>query len=179
MTALKLLLLMITLPTTHGAHSAYSLTGMVSFENGMLAIGALLIGGKHIGTPNHHHGAMLNAAAGVLFSVSDVTIKALTNAHNVVGVLNSPWLAVTVLASIVTFYTSAHNLQDDKTVPMIATTSTASNVSCILNSIIVFSDPMPTNTINICIQAFTFVLIIAAALITPPPIQVAAVNTHA
>ena len=41
MTALGLLLLVITLPATHGAHSAYSLVGMIAFEGAMLAIGAV------------------------------------------------------------------------------------------------------------------------------------------
>src|SRR5215468_11756614 len=45
MTALGLLLLVITLPASTGAHSAYSLAGMISFEAGMVAIGALLISG--------------------------------------------------------------------------------------------------------------------------------------
>src|ERR1700759_3631515 len=102
MTALGLLLLVITLPATHGAHSAYSLAGMVGFEGGMLVIGALLIGGQPIGAPEHH-GVMLGAAAGVLFGVSDVAIKALTGMHGLFGVIGSPWLAVTVLASVVAF----------------------------------------------------------------------------
>src|SRR3954451_18991501 len=145
MTALGLLLLVMTLPASHGAHSAYSLAGMIGFEGAMLVIGALLIGGKHIGAPDHHHGAMLGAAAGVLFGVSDVAIKALTGAGGPVGVLTSPWLAVTVLASVVAFYASARGLQDGEAVPVIAATSTAANVSCILGGIIVFGDPMPTD----------------------------------
>ncbi len=179
MTALGLLLLVITLPATHGAHSAYSLAGMVSFEGAMLVIGALLIGGKHIGAPDHHHGAMLGAAAGVLFGVSDVAIKALTGAHGVVGVVSSPWLAVTVLASVVAFYASARGLQDGAAVPVIAATSTASNVSCILGGIIVFGDPMPGNAVGICVQAFAFILVVAAALVTPPPVQAAGAQAHA
>jgi drug/metabolite transporter (DMT)-like permease len=179
MTALGLLLLVLTLPATHGAHSAYSLAGMVSFEGGMLAIGALLIGGKHIGAPDHHHGAMLGAAAGVLFGVSDVAIKALTGAHGFVGVVTSPWLAVTVLASVVAFYASARGLQDGEAVPVIAATSTASNVSCILGGIVVFGDPMPGDAVGICVQAFAFILVVAAALVTPPPVQAAGAHAHA
>ena len=179
MTALGLLLLVITLPAQSGAHSAYSLAGMLSFEGGMLAIGALLIGGKHIGAPDHHHGAMLGAAAGVLFGVSDVAIKALTGAGGFVGVMSSPWLAVTVLASVVAFYASARGLQDGEAVPVIAATSTASNVSCILGGIVVFGDPMPGNAVGICVQAFAFVLVVAAALVTPPPVQAATANAHA
>jgi drug/metabolite transporter (DMT)-like permease len=177
MTALGLLLLVITLPATHGAHSAYSLAGMIGFEGGMLVIGALLIGGKHIGAPEHHHGVMLGAAAGVLFGVSDVAIKALTGMHGLFGVIGSPWLAVTVLASVVAFYASARGLQDGEAVPVIAATSTAANVSCILGGITVFGDPMPGNALGICVQAFAFILVVAAALVTPPPVQAA--HAHA
>src|SRR3954467_5939209 len=86
MTALGLLLLVITLPASHGAHSAYSLVGMIGFEGALLVIGPLLIGGKHIGAPDHHHGLMLGAAAGVLFGVSDIAIKGLTGADGILGV---------------------------------------------------------------------------------------------
>src|SRR3954449_1993552 len=78
MTAAGLILLVITLPAHSGSHSSFSVAGMRSFEAGMLAIGALLITGPRIGAPDHHHGVMLGAAAGVLFGVSDVAIKALT-----------------------------------------------------------------------------------------------------
>jgi drug/metabolite transporter (DMT)-like permease len=173
MTALGLLLLVITLPANSGAHSAYSLAGMVAFEGGMVAIGALLISGPRLGAPDHHHGVMLGAAAGVLFGVSDVAIKALTGAHGLLAVGTSPWLAVTVIASIVAFYASARGLQDGEAVPVIAATSTAANVSTILGGIVVFGDPMPHGAVGVCLQAFAFVLVIVAALVTPPPLRAA------
>jgi drug/metabolite transporter (DMT)-like permease len=173
MTALGLILLVVTLPAVHGAHSTYSLAGMLAFEGGMLAIGALLISGPRIGAPDHHHGIMLGAAAGVLFGVSDVAIKALTGAGGMVGVIGSPWLVVTIFASIAAFYASARGLQDGEAVPVIAATSTAANVSTILGGIVVFGDPMPSDTVGMCIQAFAFVLVIVAALVTPPPVRAA------
>ena len=179
MTALGLLLLVITLPAVHGSHSGYSLVGMIAFEGAMLVIGALLIGGKHLGMPDHHHGVMLGAAAGVLFGVSDIAIKGLTGADGIMGVVSSPWLAVTIGASVIAFYASARGLQDGEAVPVIAATSTAANVSCILGGIIVFGDPMPTDTIGIVVQAFAFVLVVAAALVTPPPVRAAAATAHA
>ncbi len=179
MTALGLLLLVITLPATHGAHSAYSLVGMIAFEGAMLAIGAVLIGGKHLGMPDHHHGIMLGAAAGVLFGVSDIAIKALTGADGLGGVLGSPWLAVTLMASCIAFYASARGMQEGEAVPVIAATSTAANVSCILGGIIVFGDPMPTDAVGISVQIFAFILVVAAALVTPPRLEAAAANAHA
>jgi drug/metabolite transporter (DMT)-like permease len=178
MTALGLLLLVITLPASTGAHSAYSLAGMISFEAGMVAIGALLISGPSLGAPDHHHGVMLGAAAGVLFGVSDVAIKALTGADGFLGVITSPWLAFTILASIAAFYASARGLQDGEAVPVIAATSTAANVSCILGGIAVFGDPMPGDAVGMAVQAFAFVLVCVAAIVTPPPMRAASANAH-
>jgi drug/metabolite transporter (DMT)-like permease len=179
MTALGLLLLVITLPATHGAHSAYSLVGMIAFEGALLAIGAVLIGGKHLGVPHHHHGIMLGAAAGVLFGVSDIAIKALTGAGGLTGIIGSPWLAITIMASVIAFYASARGMQQGEAVPVIAATSTAANVSCILGGIIVFGDPMPTDAVGISVQIFAFILVVAAALVTPPRLEAAAANAHA
>jgi len=180
MTAAGLLLLVVTLPAHSGTHSSFSLAGMISFEAGMLAIGALLITGPRIGAPDHHHGVMLGAAAGVLFGVSDVAIKALTGlgGEGALGILLSPWLLVTVIASVVAFYASARGLQDGEAVPVIASTSTAANVSTILGGIIVFGDPMPGDTLGIVMQVSAFVLVIVAALIVPPPLRAAEANAQ-
>jgi drug/metabolite transporter (DMT)-like permease len=179
MTAAGLVLLVITLPSHSGAHSAYSLSGMLVFEGAMVAIGALLISGPRIGAPDHHHGVMLGAAAGVLFGVSDIAIKALTGLGGIGEILLSPWLAFTVLASIVAFYTSARGLQDGEAVPVIAATSTAANVSCILGGIVVFGDPIPSDALGIAVQVLAFVLVIVAALVTPPPMRAARANATA
>jgi drug/metabolite transporter (DMT)-like permease len=178
MTAVGLLLLVVTLPGHSGAHSSYSLAGMLTFEGGMLAIGALLISGPRMGAPDHHHGIMLGAAAGTLFGVSDVAIKALTGLDGPLAILLSPWLGVAILASIVAFYASARGLQDGEAVPVIASTSTAANVSCIIGGIVVFGDPMPSDTLGILLQLLAFSLVVVAALVTPPPMRAAAANAQ-
>jgi drug/metabolite transporter (DMT)-like permease len=178
MTAIGLMLLVITLPAQSGAHSSYSLAGMLTFEGGMLVIGALLISGPRLGAPDHHHGIMLGAAAGVLFGISDVAIKALTGLDGPMAVLLSPWLAFTLMASVIAFYTSARALQDGEAVPVIAATSTAANVSCILGGIIVFGDPMPGDTLGIAVQVLAFALVCVAALVTPPPLRAAEANAQ-
>ena len=179
MTAAGLLLLVLTLPTQDGAHSAYSVAGMVSFEAGMLVIGALLISGPRLGAPDHHHGIMLGAAAGTLFGVSDVAIKALTGLGGLTHVLVSPWLAVAIVASVIAFYASARGMQDGDAVPVIAATSTAANVSCILGGIVVFGDPLPADTLGIVLQVLAFAMVILAAVVTPPPVNAAAANATA
>ena len=178
MTAVGLILLVVTLPAGTGAHSSFSVAGMLAFEGGMIAIGALLVSAPRMGAPDHHHGVMLGAAAGVLFGVSDVAIKALTGLGGVGEILLSPWLALTIFASVVAFYASARGLQDGEAVPVIASTSTAANVSAILGGIVVFGDPLATDTLGLLVQAFAFMLVIVAAIVTPPPVRAAAANAR-
>src|SRR3954465_500885 len=85
LTACGLVLLGLTLPTPHGAHSSYGLAAMIAFETGLFGIGGLLILGPRVGAPDEHHGVMLGAASGVLFGVSDVAIKALTDLNGHAG----------------------------------------------------------------------------------------------
>ena len=176
MTAVGLMLLVVTLPAASGSHSAYSLAGMISFEAGMLVIGALLISGPRLGAPDHHHGIMLGAAAGVLFGVSDVAIKALTGVGGFAELVLSPWLMTAAAASVIAFYASARGMQQGEAVPVIAATSTAANVSCILGGIVVFGDPMPADTLGIVLQGLAFTMVVVAALVTPPPVRAAAAN---
>ena len=174
LTAVGLVLLGITLPQTHGAHSTFSLAGMIAFEAALFGIGGLLILGPRAGAPVHHHGVMLGAASGLLFGVSDVAIKALTGLashHGVLGVLLSPWLGVCVAASVIGFYASAKGLQDGEAVSVIAITGTAANVSCIAGGIIVFGDPLPGDAFGIVVQSVAFILIVVASALTPVPVR--------
>jgi hypothetical protein len=136
----------------------------------------LLITGKHLAAPDHHHGTLLGAAAGILFGVSDVAIKALVGLGGAGAILTSPWLIVTIGASVIAFYASARGLQDGAAVPVIAATSTAANVSTIAGGILVFGDPMPGDVVGIALQGVAFVLVIVAALLVPPPVRAAAAN---
>jgi drug/metabolite transporter (DMT)-like permease len=174
LTALGLVLLAATLPSTGGAHSSYSVAGMVAFESGMLAVGTLLVLSPRFGA-HEHHGVMLGIAAGILFGVSDVAIKALTGAVGDLGVLGlvSPWLGLTLIASVIAFYASASGLQKGAAVPVITLTSAAANVSAISGGIIVFGDPMASDPVGIVLQSFAFVLVIAAAALTPAPMRAA------
>src|SRR5277367_6269588 len=70
LTAAGLVMLGLTLPALHGAHSQFSQAAMISFEAAMFGVGGLLIMGPRMGGPVEHHGVMLAAAAGILFGVS-------------------------------------------------------------------------------------------------------------
>lgn len=176
LTAAGLVLLGLTLPSMHGAHSHFSDAAMISFEAGLFGLGGLLLMGPRMGGRVEHHGVMLGAAAGILFGVSDTAIKALTGitgAHGLLGLVLSPWLAVAVAASIVAFYASARGLQDGEAVPVIAVTGTAANIAGIAGGIVVFGDPMAASPIGVVLQGLAFVLVIVAAAMMPAPMRAA------
>src|SRR4051812_20109297 len=174
LTALGLTLLAVTLPHSAGSHSGYSVAGMVAFGSALLCIGTFLVPSPRLGT-HEHHGVLLGMAAGILFGVSDVAIKALTGSVGSEGVLGlaSPWLVTCVLASILAFYASARGLQKGEAVPVITLTSAAANVSAISGGILVFGDPMPHDPLGIVLQSFAFVLVVVAAAVMPAPLRAA------
>ncbi len=175
MTALGLALLAITLPAGADPHAGYSVAAMIAFEAGLLALGMLLVLSPKLGARHEHHGVLLGAAAGILFGVSDVAIKALTGGVGSEGALGlvSPWLATCILASVIAFYASARGLQRGEAVAVITVTSAAANISAISGGILVFGDPMPADTLGIVVQSVAFVLVIVAAALTPAPLRAA------
>jgi hypothetical protein len=181
MTAGGLVLLGLSLPAVHGSHSRFSPSGMIAFEAILVAVGTLLIMGPRIGAPSHRHGVMFGAASGMLFGVSDISIKAmsgLVGAHGVLGIV-SPWLLVTLLASVVAFFSSAKSLQDGDPIPVIAVTSTAATVSGILGGIVVFGDPFPAHPAGIVVQCLAFFLVVFAAWVIPAPARASRVRRPA
>jgi drug/metabolite transporter (DMT)-like permease len=170
LTALGLAAFALTVPTGGGSRASFSPSAMIAFEAVLCGLGAVLIVGPSAGAPREHHGTMLGAATGILFGVSDVSIKALTGivgAHGVLGLLISPWLAVTVLASIVAFFASAKSLQDGDAVPVIAITSATANISAIAGGFLVFGDPLPTGAFGIAVQALGVLAVVFAAALMP------------
>jgi drug/metabolite transporter (DMT)-like permease len=174
LTALGLVLLAASLPHGGGGHASYSMAGMIAFESALLALGTFLVLTPQLGS-REHHGVMLGTAAGILFGVSDVALKALTTSVGADGLLGllSPWLATCVVASVIAFYASARGLQKAEAVPVITLTSAAANVSAISGGILVFGDPMPSDPLGVVIQSFAFVLVIVAAALTPAPLRAA------
>jgi drug/metabolite transporter (DMT)-like permease len=172
LTALGLVLLAVTLPT-HGGHSSYSTVGMIAFESALLALGTFLVLSKKLDS-HEHHGVMLGTAAGILFGVSDVAIKAITTSLGTGGgiAVLTPWLVTCIAASVIAFYASARGLQKGEAVPVITLTSAAANVTAISGGILVFGDPMPGDPIGIFLQSFAFVLVIVAAALMPAPLRV-------
>ena len=129
--------------------------------------------GPRIGAPREHHGFMLGAAAGILFGVSDIAIKAISGmigVHGVEGLL-SPWTLVCAAASVAAFYASAKGLQDGDAVPVIAITGTAANVAGIVGGILVFGDPLSGNPLLLVVSCVAFILVLLAAWLMPAPVR--------
>jgi hypothetical protein len=168
LTAGGLLLLVATLPTPEHAHAVFAVPALIAFEAGMIAVGALLIVAPRLGTPTHHHGAVLGAAAGTLMGTSDVAIKALTGAagDGLFAVMASPWLPVAVMAGALAFFASARGFQQGEAIPVIACTSTAANITCIAGGIVVFGDALAGGAL-LFIQIAAFGVVAAASLLTP------------
>lgn len=180
-TAVGLALLAVTLPTAVQQHG-YSLAGMIAFEAGLLAVGAVLVFTPRLGGHHVHGGALLGLAAGILFGVSDVAIKAITDGialGGFAGGLVSPWLVTCVLASVLAFFASARGLQKGEAVPVITMTSAAANVTCISGGILVFGDPMPGDALGVVVQCLAFLLVIGAAALMPAPLRATRVAAQA
>jgi hypothetical protein len=88
----------------------------------------------------------------------------------VAGLL-TPWLIVTVIASVAAFYASAKGLQDGDAVPVIAVTGTAANIAGIVGGILVFGDPMSGNPLVLVGELLAFALVLAAAWLMPAPVR--------
>jgi drug/metabolite transporter (DMT)-like permease len=157
-----------------GSHSSYSISGMIAFEGAMVFIGTLLLLSHRVERIRHQHGILLGAAAGILFGVSDVSIKALTGTvpGDLIAII-SPWTGVAIAASIAAFYASARALQIGDGVSTIAITTVSANVSAILGGILVFGDPLGDDAVAIVARGCAFTLVIAAAALMPAPLRAA------
>jgi drug/metabolite transporter (DMT)-like permease len=175
LTAIGLAFLGLTVQTgSEGSHSSYSISGMIAFESAMIFIGALLLISHRVEGLRHRRGLMLGAAAGILFGVSDISIKALTG--TVPGDLMSivsPWTLVAVAASVAAFYASARGLQVGEGISVIAFTSVAANLSAILGGILVFGDPMGGDAFEIVARGMAFAMVLVATALMPAPMRAA------
>jgi hypothetical protein len=115
--------------------------------------------------------AMLAASAGLLWAVSDTSIKALSSHLGSLGwaVVIQPLALVILVASLVGLLISARSLQLGDAVPMIAITSAAANLTTIAAGPIVFGEPMPASQLGLAVRLLAFAFVIVAAALTPPP----------
>jgi drug/metabolite transporter (DMT)-like permease len=152
-----------------GAHSSYGLIAAIVFEGALVALGVAFIASHRAERVPGGRGNLLGAAAGLLFTVSHIGIKALTGSSSLV----SPWVLVVVAAFAGAFFASARSLQIGDAVPVIAITSAVSNVTAILGGVVVFGDPLGSNAGMIALRVAAFVLVVVAAMLIPAPVRAA------
>ena len=162
---------------TGGAHTSalrhYSLAALIAVECGIFALGVALIRVSmrdRLGPAAQ--GLLLGVAAGVLFGVSDIALKYLTEAlHGGVRGVVSEWTLAALAASVLAFYASARALQLGPGVAVIAFTSVAANLAAIVGGILVFRDPIGIGTPAIVGRIIAFALVIVGAAFMPAPVR--------
>jgi drug/metabolite transporter (DMT)-like permease len=156
------------------AHSSYDTATLTAFIAVVATIGILV---AVTGREAPRAGVLLGAAAGMLWAASDTSIKALSDhlgSDSAAAILFSPLAAVILLASLIGLLVSARSLQIGPAVSVIAVTSVAANALTIAAGPIVFSEPFPDQAAGVIVRVVAFALVISAAALTPPPVEVEA-----
>jgi drug/metabolite transporter (DMT)-like permease len=154
------------------AHSSYDVATLTAFVGVVGAAGILVAA---LGRDAARAGVLLGAAAGLLWAASDTSIKALSDHlgdDSALAILLSPLAGVILLASLVGLLVSARSLQIGPAVSVIAVTSVAANALTIAAGPIVFSEPFPDQAAGVAIRVLAFALVIGAAAVTPPPLEI-------
>jgi drug/metabolite transporter (DMT)-like permease len=153
------------------AHSDYDSATLAVF---VAVVAALGVGVAIAGRSGRRAGVLFGASAGLLWASSDTSIKALSGElgeASWTAIVFDPLAAVIALASFGGLLVSARSLQLGPAVPVIAVTSVAANTLTIAAGPIVFSDPMPEETLGVIVRVCAFALVISAAALTPPPLE--------
>jgi multidrug transporter EmrE-like cation transporter len=155
-----------------GAHSDYSLAGMIVFEGIAVVLGVLLVVSHLIDRIRVERGVLLGIAAGLGFGISDVAIKGLSGdlGGGPIGLL-SPWAVVILTAAVFSFFASARSLQIGDGVAVIAVTSVAANLSTILAGLAVFGDRLGDDALVVGVRIAAFALILVGAALIPAPVR--------
>lgn len=143
------------------------------YAPGRLALFLIVVSAVGLALMPARRGTVLAVSAGLLWAASDTSIKALSSHLSALGagVLIHPLAFVILIASLVGLLISARSLQLGAAVPVIALTSAAANLTTIAAGPIVFGDPLPAGDLAFALRLFGFVLVIAGAALTPPPLS--------
>ena len=170
--AAGLALVTATVPAPKGAHSDYSVRGMVLFQAVVIGVAAVFMVSERL-AEHSRYAILLGAAAGMLFAGSDAALKAITKHvgdDGALGVL-TPWLIPCVLASVMGFFASARSLQHKDAVAVISLTTVGSTVATIIGGAVVFRDPMASQPLVLALQLTGFLCVCVAAGMIPAPVR--------
>ena len=160
--------LAVTVP--HATESdGYSIATLIAFETLTFGAGFALFASGILRRGSICHGVMLGIASGLLIGVSNVAIKALTEAISAGGTvaLVSPWTVLAVIGGLGAFFALARGMQLGEAIPVIATASVASNCAAILGGVVVFGDPIGSGAFEGLARGAAFAAVIAAAALMP------------
>ena len=168
--AAGLAFLAFTVPHAH-ENEGYSIATLAAFEAVTVGAGCLLFASGILRRGSICHGVVLGLASGLLIGVSNVAIKALTEAIDAGGAIAiaSPWTALAIVGGIGAFFALARGMQLGEAIPVIATASVASNCAAILGGVIVFGDPIGSGAVEGMARGLAFAAVIAAAVLMPSP----------
>lgn len=172
--ALGLAFLAATLGDTGSdAHGDYETGRLLTY---LVIVSLAAVGVAFAARGGAREGVVLGASAGLFWAASDTAIKALSNElgeASAAAILLSPLAAVILLGSAAGLVVSARSLQIGKAVPVIAITSVAANALTIAAGPLVFAEPFPDQPAGVVLRVAAFVLVIAAAALTPAPVRAA------
>ncbi len=160
--------LAVTVP--HASESdGYSILTLAAFETVIAGAGCALFASGLLRRGSICHGVILGLASGLLIGVSNVAIKALTEALSAGGTvaLLSPWTVLAIAGGFGAFFALARGMQLGEAIPVIATASVASNCAAILGGVVVFGDPIGSGVVEGLARGAAFAAVIAAAALMP------------
>jgi drug/metabolite transporter (DMT)-like permease len=166
--------LAVTVP--HAAENdGYSIVTLAAFETIIAGAGCAMFASGILRRGSICHGVVLGLASGLLIGVSNVAIKALTEAIDAGGAiaLLSPWTVLVVAGGLGAFFALARGMQLGDAIPVIATASVASNCAAILGGVVVFGDPMGSDALEVAARTAGFVLVLTGAVLMPAPARAA------
>lgn len=179
LTAAGLAFLALSGESKSGQESAeFSAPAMIAFESGLVGLGTVLLVSCCTERARPQLGVLLAVAAGLLFTMTHVAVKALTGTvdRGIADVVFSPYLLIALLGGLIAFFASARSLQIGPAVPVIAVTSIASNASAIPAGVIVFGDPLGADAPTVALRSLAFLLVVAAAAMIPAPTRAARID---
>ena len=153
------------------AHSKYELTAIAAFEAGAVVVATACVLACRLGWLCDRHGVLLGAAAGLLFGLADVSVKAVTGESGGLLALLSPWTFTALVAGIAAFYAAARSLQIGDGLAVITATAAAANVLGILGGILVFGDPLGSDPWVVGGRIVAFGLVVVAVALFPAPVR--------
>jgi drug/metabolite transporter (DMT)-like permease len=153
----------------------YSVPAMIAFESVLVGAGTALVLSSRTSRARDHTGILLALAAGLLFTVTHVAVKAVSGKLDagVAQMLLGPYLPIALAGGVAAFFASARSLQIGPAVPVIAVTSIAGNASAIPAGIVVFGDPLGSDARAVAVRSFAFLLVVGAAALIPAPTRAA------